>query len=90
MTTVAIATGAGRGMGKACAVALSDMVDALLVVGLDADVAKTPLGRRGVADETAAVTAAFLLSDRASFVNGRASTLRPHRHHAHQAESDKW
>jgi hypothetical protein len=36
-------------MGKACAVALGDMVDALLLVDLDADVAKTPLGRRDVA-----------------------------------------
>jgi len=32
-------------------------------------VAQTPLGRRGVAEEAAAVTA-FLLSDQASFVNG--------------------
>jgi NAD(P)-dependent dehydrogenase (short-subunit alcohol dehydrogenase family) len=36
---------------------------------MDGLVAKTPLGRRGVADEAAAVTA-FLLSDQASFVNG--------------------
>ena len=41
MTTVGIATGAVCGMGKACAVALSDMVDALLLVDLDADAATT-------------------------------------------------
>ncbi|HEX4290174.1 MAG TPA: SDR family oxidoreductase [Trebonia sp.] len=39
MTTVGIATGAGRGMGKACAAALSGMVDALLLVDLDAEAA---------------------------------------------------
>lgn len=35
MTTVGIATGAGRGMGYACAKRLTDMVDALLLVDLD-------------------------------------------------------
>jgi NAD(P)-dependent dehydrogenase (short-subunit alcohol dehydrogenase family) len=35
MTTVGIATGAGRGMGLACAQRLSAMVDALLLVDLD-------------------------------------------------------
>lgn len=35
MTTVGIATGAGRGMGLACARRLLDMVDALLLVDLD-------------------------------------------------------
>jgi NAD(P)-dependent dehydrogenase (short-subunit alcohol dehydrogenase family) len=35
MTTVGIATGAGRGMGLACARRLVDMVDALLLVDLD-------------------------------------------------------
>ena len=35
MTTVGIATGAGRGMGLACAERLSAMVDALLLVDLD-------------------------------------------------------
>jgi NAD(P)-dependent dehydrogenase (short-subunit alcohol dehydrogenase family) len=35
MTTVGIATGAGRGMGLACAHRLGDMVDALLLVDLD-------------------------------------------------------
>jgi NAD(P)-dependent dehydrogenase (short-subunit alcohol dehydrogenase family) len=35
MTTVGIATGAGRGMGLACAHRMVDMVDALLLVDLD-------------------------------------------------------
>jgi NAD(P)-dependent dehydrogenase (short-subunit alcohol dehydrogenase family) len=35
MTTVGIATGAGRGMGRACAERLSTMVDQLLIVDLD-------------------------------------------------------
>lgn len=35
MTTVGIATGAGRGMGLACARRLVDMVDALLLIDLD-------------------------------------------------------
>jgi NAD(P)-dependent dehydrogenase (short-subunit alcohol dehydrogenase family) len=35
MTAVGIATGAGRGMGLACAERLSDMVDALLLVDID-------------------------------------------------------
>ena len=35
MTTVGIATGAGRGMGLACARRLATMVDALLLVDLD-------------------------------------------------------
>ena len=35
MTTVGIATGAGRGMGLACARRLADMVDVLLLVDLD-------------------------------------------------------
>lgn len=35
MTTVGIATGAGRGMGLACAQRLADMVDHLLLVDLD-------------------------------------------------------
>jgi NAD(P)-dependent dehydrogenase (short-subunit alcohol dehydrogenase family) len=39
MAMVGIATGAGRGMGKACAAALSDMVDLLLLVDLDAEAA---------------------------------------------------
>jgi NAD(P)-dependent dehydrogenase (short-subunit alcohol dehydrogenase family) len=35
MTTVGIATGAGRGMGRACADRLADMVDVLLLVDRD-------------------------------------------------------
>jgi len=35
MTTVGIATGAGRGMGRACAGRLADMVDRLLLVDVD-------------------------------------------------------
>jgi hypothetical protein len=54
LATVGIATGAGRGMGKACAAALSDMVDALLLVDLDAEsaagTAKELTGRRAVAE----------------------------------------
>jgi hypothetical protein len=41
VTTVGIATGVGRGMGKACAVVLGDVVDALLLVDLDAEAAAT-------------------------------------------------
>ncbi|MFF7757970.1 SDR family NAD(P)-dependent oxidoreductase [Streptomyces griseorubiginosus] len=36
MTTVGIVTGAGRGMGEACAQRLADMVDVLLLVDRDA------------------------------------------------------
>jgi NAD(P)-dependent dehydrogenase (short-subunit alcohol dehydrogenase family) len=39
MTTVGIATGAGRGMGLACARRLAGMVDALLLVDLNGDTA---------------------------------------------------
>ena len=35
MTTVGVATGAGRGMGRACGERLADMVDRLLLVDLD-------------------------------------------------------
>jgi NAD(P)-dependent dehydrogenase (short-subunit alcohol dehydrogenase family) len=35
MTTVGIATGAGRGVGLACAQRLADTVDALLLVDVD-------------------------------------------------------
>jgi NAD(P)-dependent dehydrogenase (short-subunit alcohol dehydrogenase family) len=45
MTTIGIATGAGRGMGAACAVRMADVVDTLLLVDRDAaavaDAAKT-------------------------------------------------
>lgn len=37
MTTVGIVTGAGRGMGEACARRLADMVDVLLLVDLDGE-----------------------------------------------------
>ncbi|MEU6140670.1 SDR family oxidoreductase [Streptomyces sp. NPDC047081] len=39
MTTVGIVTGAGRGMGEACARRLADTVDVLLLVDLDAEAA---------------------------------------------------
>jgi NAD(P)-dependent dehydrogenase (short-subunit alcohol dehydrogenase family) len=58
MTTVGVATGAGRGMGKACAIALGDMVDALLLVDLDAEaaaaMAKELTGRRALVEPFAA------------------------------------
>jgi NADP-dependent 3-hydroxy acid dehydrogenase YdfG len=47
MTTVGIATGAGRGMGLACARRLATMVAEL--------VRQTPLGRSGRPEEVAAV-----------------------------------
>ena len=37
MTTVGIATGAGRGMGLACAERMVDLVDRLLLVDVDAE-----------------------------------------------------
>lgn len=51
MTTVGIATGAGRGMGRACAERLTGMVDVLLLVDLDeasATVAAKELSGDGV------------------------------------------
>lgn len=39
MSTVGIVTGVGRGMGKACAAALADGVDTLLLVDIDAEAA---------------------------------------------------
>lgn len=50
MGTVGIATGAGRGMGKACAALLADAVDVLLLADIDAEsaaaTAKELSGRR--------------------------------------------
>jgi len=54
MTTVGIVTGAGRGMGAACAELLSDMVDTVLLVDLDAEAAagraKELTGRRAAVE----------------------------------------
>lgn len=126
MTIVGVVTGAGRGMGKACAESLASAVDVLLLVDKDAEsasmapllgsrpwpesgdavldaplspslaadlravtgpsleepgmaysyatsmaalVARSPLGREGLAEEVASVVS-FLLSDAASFVTG--------------------
>ena len=44
MTAVGIATGAGRGMGLACARRLTDLVDTLLLVDRD-ELAVTEIGR---------------------------------------------
>jgi NAD(P)-dependent dehydrogenase (short-subunit alcohol dehydrogenase family) len=49
MTTVGIATGAGRGMGLACARRLAAMVDALLVVDLDEAAATSAAADLGAA-----------------------------------------
>lgn len=53
MAQVGIVTGAGRGMGAACAARLANMVDALLLVDLDDDAvaaAANSLGTRGTAE----------------------------------------
>jgi len=86
MTTVGIATGAGRGMGKACAAALSDMVDALLLVDLDAEAVTTTSkelsDRRALAEPFAAdVTDAAALAALATRVS-EIGTLRAVAHAA--------
>lgn len=58
MTTVGIATGAGRGMGQACAALLADSVDTLLLVDIDGDsaaaAAKELAGGRAAVEALAA------------------------------------
>jgi NAD(P)-dependent dehydrogenase (short-subunit alcohol dehydrogenase family) len=86
MAKVGIATGAGRGMGKACAAALSDMVDALLLVDLDAEAAaetaKELAGRRAVVEPFVAdVSDPLALAGLAA----RAAELGPLRAVAHAA-----
>lgn len=88
MPTVGIATGAGRGMGRACAHRLADMVDHLLLVDIDAatvaDAAEVISGE----DHRAAVEAVVLdVSDRPAMTGlaarvGELGTLRAVAHAA--------
>jgi NAD(P)-dependent dehydrogenase (short-subunit alcohol dehydrogenase family) len=61
MTTVGIATGAGRGMGLACAHRLVDMVDALLLVDLDEASVTAVAKELGASGRAAAVVEPFAL-----------------------------
>ena len=65
MTTVGIATGAGRGMGLACAHRMAATVDHLLLVDLDEEAA-TASARRLVGEQPRAAVEAIVLdvSDR--------------------------
>ncbi|MBL7495851.1 SDR family oxidoreductase [Frankia sp. CNm7] len=60
MTTVGIVTGAGRGMGLACAKRLADQVDALLLVDLDEATAAAAATDLAAAGHRAAVEALVL------------------------------
>jgi NAD(P)-dependent dehydrogenase (short-subunit alcohol dehydrogenase family) len=66
MTAVGIATGAGRGMGLACAHRMADMVDALLLVDLDEASVAAASGGLSAASGRAAHVEPFVLdvSDR--------------------------
>src|SRR5207237_6900190 len=76
MTTVGIATGAGRGMGRMCADRLADMVDVLILVDLSAaslataaDELSAPRHRAVVETMTLDITDADALSALAALVN---------------------
>ncbi|MEU1518646.1 SDR family oxidoreductase [Streptomyces sp. NPDC005811] len=65
MTTVGMVTGAGRGMGEACAVRLADMVDVLLLVDRDAaSVEKVAEGLDAAGHRAAAEPFALDVTDR--------------------------
>jgi len=86
MTTVGIVTGAGRGMGAACAELLSDMVDSVLLVDLDTEAAvaraKELTGRRAAVEPFGAdVTDPARLAELAA----RVAELGPLRAVAHVA-----
>lgn len=87
MTTVGIVTGAGRGMGRACAEHLVDAVDVLLAVDLDEGGATTSahelasLGRAGVEPVVLDVTDGLGLARLAARV-GELGTLRAVAHAA--------
>ena len=59
MTTVGIATGAGRGMGLACARRMTEMVDVLIVV--DRDEPSLLVAAKDLSDVGAAVVDPFVL-----------------------------
>jgi NAD(P)-dependent dehydrogenase (short-subunit alcohol dehydrogenase family) len=76
MTTVGIATGAGRGMGLECARLLPGLIDtpqgrqeAAEHPSMGRMLGQTPLARMGLSEEIAKVVT-FALSDGASFLNG--------------------
>ena len=79
MTTVGIATGAGRGMGLACAHRMADMVDALLLVDLDQASVAAASGDLSAASGRAAHVEPFVLdvSDRDGL--GRLAARRANR-----------
>ncbi|MFK0280892.1 SDR family oxidoreductase [Streptomyces sp. NPDC090499] len=88
MTTVGIATGAGRGMGEACARRLADTVDVLLLVDRDEDAAAAVAKSLNDAGHRASSEAFGLdVTDRAGLARladrvARAGTLRAVAHAA--------
>src|SRR5580692_3145586 len=86
--TVGIVTGAGRGMGAACAERVKDMVDVLILVDRD-EVSLAAAGKRLSATHPRAVIETFVLDvkDREAVVRlaARAGELGPLRAVAHAA-----
>ena len=88
MTTVGIATGAGRGMGLACARRLATMVDALLLVDLDeAAVTAAAADLASAGHQAAAEPFVLDVTDRDGLARlvGRVKELGPLRAVAHAA-----
>jgi NAD(P)-dependent dehydrogenase (short-subunit alcohol dehydrogenase family) len=88
MSTVGIATGAGRGMGLACAKRLADMVDRLLLVDRDAATATSAAEELSAAGRRARVEACVLdVTDRDGLARlaGRVAELGTLRAVAHAA-----
>jgi NAD(P)-dependent dehydrogenase (short-subunit alcohol dehydrogenase family) len=63
MTSVGIVTGVGRGMGKACAVALADSVDTLLLVDINAESAEATAKELSAAGHSVEAFAGDVSSD---------------------------
>ncbi len=88
MTTVGIATGAGRGMGLACAERMAAMVDRLLLVDLDGESVHTASSRLASSGSGAVVEPIVLdVTDQAGLaaLAGRAGKLGTLRAVAHAA-----